>query len=112
MTQQNAALVEQSTAAAESLKDQAHRLAQVVQVFRISAMSAAPVAAAVRSLPAPAPRIATQPKKAPAVAAASKPAPVALKRPALAGKAATRPAPAPSAKPVAAGGDDGDWESF
>ncbi len=36
MTQQNAALVEQSTAAAESLKDQAMRLTQVVQVFRIS----------------------------------------------------------------------------
>jgi methyl-accepting chemotaxis protein len=37
MTQQNAALVEESAAAAESLKDQAARLAQVVQVFRISA---------------------------------------------------------------------------
>jgi methyl-accepting chemotaxis protein len=37
MTQQNAALVEESAAAAESLKDQATRLAQVVQVFRIGA---------------------------------------------------------------------------
>ncbi|MNT81173.1 Methyl-accepting chemotaxis protein III [compost metagenome] len=36
-TQQNAALVEQSAAAAESLKDQASRLSQVVQVFRIDA---------------------------------------------------------------------------
>ncbi|HET7794482.1 MAG TPA: methyl-accepting chemotaxis protein [Rhizobacter sp.] len=35
MTQQNAALVEQSAAAAESLKDQAHRLASAVQVFRL-----------------------------------------------------------------------------
>jgi methyl-accepting chemotaxis protein len=35
MTQQNAALVEQSAAAAESLKDQAARLGQVVQVFRL-----------------------------------------------------------------------------
>ena len=35
MTQQNAALVEESAAAAESLKDQAARLAQVVQVFRV-----------------------------------------------------------------------------
>jgi methyl-accepting chemotaxis protein len=34
MTQQNAALVEESAAAAESLKDQASRLAQVVAVFR------------------------------------------------------------------------------
>jgi methyl-accepting chemotaxis protein len=36
MTQQNAALVEESAAAAQSLKDQAKQLAQVVQVFRIS----------------------------------------------------------------------------
>jgi len=35
MTQQNAALVEESAAAAESLKDQARRLAGVVQVFRL-----------------------------------------------------------------------------
>jgi methyl-accepting chemotaxis protein len=36
MTQQNAALVEQSAAAAESLRDQAVKLAQVVQVFRLT----------------------------------------------------------------------------
>jgi len=36
MTQQNAALVEESAAAAASLKDQATRLAEVVQVFRLS----------------------------------------------------------------------------
>jgi methyl-accepting chemotaxis protein len=35
MTQQNAALVEQSAAAAESLREQAQRLAQVVGAFRI-----------------------------------------------------------------------------
>ncbi|WP_382152796.1 methyl-accepting chemotaxis protein [Hydrogenophaga sp. ANAO-22] len=35
MTQQNAALVEESAAAAESLKDQARRLAGVVQLFRL-----------------------------------------------------------------------------
>jgi methyl-accepting chemotaxis protein len=37
MTQQNAALVEQSAAAAESLREQAGRLAQVVGGFRIHA---------------------------------------------------------------------------
>ncbi len=37
MTQQNAALVEESAAAAESLKDQAARLAQVVGRFRLTA---------------------------------------------------------------------------
>ena len=35
MTQQNAALVEESAAAAESLKDQANRLAQVIQIFKL-----------------------------------------------------------------------------
>ncbi|MGY4830212.1 methyl-accepting chemotaxis protein [Sphaerotilaceae bacterium SBD11-9] len=37
MTQQNAALVEQSAAAAESLKEQAKQLAQVVSTFRLAA---------------------------------------------------------------------------
>jgi len=37
MTQQNAALVEQSAAAAESLKEQALRLSGVVSVFRLKA---------------------------------------------------------------------------
>ncbi|WP_374562084.1 methyl-accepting chemotaxis protein [Ideonella sp.] len=37
MTQQNAALVEESAAAAESLKQQAHHLAQVVSTFRLEA---------------------------------------------------------------------------
>lgn len=36
MTQQNAALVEQSAAAAESLREQAQRLAQVVSAFRLA----------------------------------------------------------------------------
>jgi len=36
MTQQNAALVEQSAAAAESLKGQTHNLAQAIAVFKVS----------------------------------------------------------------------------
>jgi methyl-accepting chemotaxis protein len=38
MTQQNAALVEQSAAAAESLREQALRLAQVVSTFKLSSV--------------------------------------------------------------------------
>jgi methyl-accepting chemotaxis protein len=37
MTQQNAALVEESAAAAESLKEQAVKLAKVVATFKLSA---------------------------------------------------------------------------
>ena len=40
-TQQNAALVEESAAAAESLKDQAHQLVQVVAVFKLDGATAA-----------------------------------------------------------------------
>ncbi len=44
VTQQNAALVEEGAAAAESLRHQAARLAEVVSVFRIGEVSAAPTA--------------------------------------------------------------------
>jgi methyl-accepting chemotaxis protein len=40
MTQQNAALVEQSAAAAESLKEQTGRLAEVIATFRLNAAEA------------------------------------------------------------------------
>jgi methyl-accepting chemotaxis protein len=40
MTQQNAALVEQSAAAAESMREQAQRLAEVVATFKLSGASA------------------------------------------------------------------------
>jgi methyl-accepting chemotaxis protein len=36
MTQQNAALVEQSAAAAESLREQAARLARTMETFRLA----------------------------------------------------------------------------
>jgi methyl-accepting chemotaxis protein len=42
MTQQNAALVEQSAAAAESLREQAARLTQVVRQFRLDDGAMAP----------------------------------------------------------------------
>jgi len=41
MTQQNAALVEESAAATESLKEQAQRLAQAVRAFRLRGEEAA-----------------------------------------------------------------------
>ena len=56
MTQQNAALVEESAAAAESLKDQANRLASVVAGFRLG--DSAPV----RHAPAPVAAKAPTPK--------------------------------------------------
>jgi len=112
MTQQNAALVEQSAAAAESLKDQAQRLAVLVQAFRVdgaSASSYTPVTPLPSATAAPSSR-ATAPVAKPALAS------VALKRPAPLKTVATaesKPNPASSsvkvAKPAA---DEGDWESF
>ncbi len=77
VTQQNAALVEEAAAAAESLQDQAHHLAEVIGVFKLGeqarqpapAMAATPVTAAVRK---PAQRLA--PGKAPAKTPARAPA--------------------------------------
>ncbi|WP_172404719.1 hypothetical protein [Janthinobacterium sp. GW458P] len=40
VTQQNAALVEESAAAAESMQHQAHNLAQVVSVFKLTGQQA------------------------------------------------------------------------
>ena len=111
MTQQNAALVEESAAAAESLKEQASRLAQVVQIFRID--GATPL-----HKPAPSPRTgpALMPSASPApvtaVRAGAKPAPVPARAAAAPmAKPLASPAPA-SAKPLVAAGAEGDWESF
>ncbi|HTT12896.1 MAG TPA: methyl-accepting chemotaxis protein [Burkholderiaceae bacterium] len=49
MTQQNAALVEQSAAAAQSLKEQADRLAETVAMFKAGGAGARPVIAAART---------------------------------------------------------------
>ena len=119
VTQSNAALVEESTAAAESLKAQAASLVQEVSVFRLpgGALSAAvmpapaPVARAVKPIAAPSRKVATSPvSRAPSVAA---PRPQATRL--TAGASGAKPAalssaPAPSAPPV--DGPDGEWTSF
>ena len=123
MTQQNAALVEQSSAAAESLREQAARLTEVVASFKLNE-GAAPMLAATRapaprapSPRAPAPRPAAAPSKlsppkaaAPAKGIAARPAAAAAPAAAPAAPLLTRQAPVRAAKP--ASGDEGDWETF
>ncbi|MBD9467547.1 Cache 3/Cache 2 fusion domain-containing protein [Pseudoxanthomonas sp. PXM01] len=82
-TQQNAALVEEASAAARSMEEQAHALGESVAVFKLQAAVRTPVRKA------PAAAHATTPK-APAKAVARKPA-ASLQEPALA---------------------DGDWQEF
>jgi methyl-accepting chemotaxis protein len=101
MTQQNSALVEQSAAAADSLREQAHRLADVVQTFRLGDAAASPPPAATRPPASPAPR--------PAAPAAAKPK---VSAPAAAPKKLAAPAPAPRPAPAPAAAKDDDWETF
>ncbi|WP_343730401.1 methyl-accepting chemotaxis protein [Duganella sp.] len=60
VTQQNAALVEQSAAASEAMQEQARKLAELVSVFRVE-QSATALAAPSRPRPAPTPRVAPKP---------------------------------------------------
>ncbi|WP_348699572.1 methyl-accepting chemotaxis protein [Duganella fentianensis] len=99
MTQQNAALVEEAAAAAQSLQDQANELARVVSIFKLTendersvaayqpAAAAKPVAKPVAAPRAPVKKLAAAPAAAPAAKA-------------------KKAAPAPSA----AGNDE--WEEF
>ena len=100
VTQQNAALVEESAAAADSLKNQSQRLAELVSVFKITGQPAR----LGQANPAPLPS--RQFGKAPAMAPLTKAA--APSRPTL-GKSAS-PALTSSAKSAAGGNED--WESF
>ena len=101
VTQQNAALVEESAAAAESLKQQAAQLAEVVSVFRLSGGSVAAYGSHT-AIAAPAYRS--------PVSVASKPARPATNLPRPASVAA--PAPAPALQPAASSADTDNWESF
>ena len=111
MTQQNAALVEQSAAAAASLKDQAMRLGQAVGAFRVVATqhTLAPLHAAPRAQPAAATARPAMPAKPPA-----KPAPKAVAKAAPAAAVAAKAAATPAATlpKLAASDAGGDWETF
>ena len=110
-TQQNAALVEEMSAAASSLNNQAQDLVQVVAVFKLSAdqnhtlaMQTRPAVA--RSVPSNARPVAA-PKAPLKVPAAKAP------KPQLARAAAPALAAAPKASsPTPKTGNDDDWESF
>ena len=103
MTQQNAALVEQSAAAAESLKDQAQRLAEVVGRFQLGAS-------------APALQSSPPVRRAPAHSAVTAVRPAAARPPATAPRAAAASRAAVPAQatqsPMAASSESSDWESF
>jgi methyl-accepting chemotaxis protein len=124
MTQQNAALVEESAAAASGLRDQAQRLSDVLGVFKLSGEPslhavARPASDAVAQRSAPAAKAAPKPApsqaaRAPAAVRASAAA-APLAKPAASKPAATTavapPAVRRSPAPAKVAADD-DWESF
>jgi methyl-accepting chemotaxis protein-1 (serine sensor receptor) len=114
VTQQNAALVEEAAAAAQSLEDQAGKLRTAVAVFQLEE----------GAFKAPATQIVSSPVSKPAArkaaaaprtrAAAAMPAALAA---ASAATAASAPAPVKAAAPTkapapATAGSDNDWETF
>jgi methyl-accepting chemotaxis protein len=123
MTQQNAALVEESAAAAESLKQQARSLIQAIDSFRMSgrSSSASPSDGHASSQPAP-----YRPSMASKPVAASRPvAPPAMPARPPAVRADSQAAPAPRITPPAQPSSpaqspppsspkraDDDWEEF
>jgi methyl-accepting chemotaxis protein len=92
MTQQNAALVEEAAAAAQSLQDQAGELAKVVSIFKLNSGENS-----FGSRPAPTPARRVEPTQSVKPKAAVKSLPAA------------RPAPK---KAAPAKNDDADWEEF
>ncbi len=129
-TQQNAALVEQTAAAAESMRQQTDRLSQTVSAFRVSDQGHGSQSPAVRS---PSPAVVHKPAGSgmskPAGGGAAKLAAKPMAKPAAATTPATKaaspaaakpqPRPAPLLKPAAAAvapaaapAADGDWETF
>ncbi|QTN28986.1 hypothetical protein HZ993_03840 [Rhodoferax sp. AJA081-3] len=111
--QQNAALVEQETAAAESLKHQAAKLHALVGEFKLQGnmAGAPPQAAPHRAKPAPAARPAAAANRAPAPKAIAKPAAKPAGKPLQKLAAPAKPQAAVAPKPAARGADD-DWETF
>ncbi len=99
MTQQNAALVEEASAAAASMSEQAQRLSRVVAVFNLGA---APAPAG----PANAPSLHAQPHQPPLAARARAAAQPRVVRLAANARASAAGSPGP-----AAGAQD-EWESF
>ncbi|WP_374298969.1 methyl-accepting chemotaxis protein [Ferrovibrio sp.] len=102
MTQRNGALVEETSASAQALSEQAAELAKLVGFFRTTGGStAAPALSAAR----PAAKVVQLPKPASAK-------PVVAAKTTTQAKPAAKPAPKPAAAPAAQQANDEDWQEF
>jgi len=111
VTQQNAALVEESAATTQAMHEQAQALAELVALFRVDGGPVPPSTRPAAPTP-PAAKPALPPARRPAAAARSAARTATKPAAAAAGtaKGTRRPAPAP-ASPAAAT-VDGEWEEF
>ncbi|MDD0840601.1 methyl-accepting chemotaxis protein [Curvibacter sp. HBC61] len=113
-TQQNAALVEQSAAAAASLRQQAQQLVEAVAVFKLNALN--PPAVEVRTpratrspTPPATPYTGPERRQSPAPGASEH---ASAARPAPSPERRNPPAPPAAAAAPRAGGSEQDWTSF
>jgi len=108
MTQQNAALVEQATAASQSMADQARELTVMMGKYQVSDSS---VGMPVSRAPAPKAEVKVMPeRRGPNRPFAAKPA---APKPAAPKAAVSRPQEVPAAPSrAAANGNDADWREF
>jgi len=104
MTQQNAALVEESAAAAQALQDQATELARVVSIFKLEIGEERVMAPVVAAVPSTKHAVAVVPK-APRPAPKKKPA-------AAAAPAASASVSSAASKKVVAATSSDEWEEF
>ncbi len=110
MTQQNAALVEESAAAAESLKDQAQRLTEAVKVFRVDGLQSSMAVSTYTPVKAAPVTMASKPRPPAPVQAAARPV---ARKPLPPVHSQSSPVAAKPALAVASkGSDEGDWERF
>ncbi|WDA40184.1 methyl-accepting chemotaxis protein [Erythrobacter sp. BLCC-B19] len=103
MTQQNAAMVEQSTAATRSLSSEAQRLSELVAQFRVSA--AGQMLASHAGGHDTAPRMAPAPARPPVARKPAAPPPAPAPAPIITGNLARKPAPTQDPS-------DDDWTEF
>ena len=120
MTQQNAALVEESAAAAVSLRDQAQRLAEVVAVFNVGSQAGGQVMPPARAVPPSALTVSHKPPVAvkshtvasPGTSSAAARAKTMVTAPQASKTTAhSKPATAPVLAHNSKAGDD-EWETF
>jgi methyl-accepting chemotaxis protein len=97
MTQRNGALVEETSASAQALAQQAAELAALVGFFRTGDQGVAGLAGSRPAVNPPAAKPASAPKPAEAKSVAAKPVQAAVP---------------PASKPPAAPADEDDWEEF